>query len=114
MADFKRYILSLTGAHIVQSTETPKITLKSQSSTIDEGSSITLLCAASAIFKPFVGWSKGSKILKENFSSCNYTILAATKNDTGTYNCTAVYTVPGLRAPNDNYQVNVTVRCKLL
>lgn len=104
----------MIGVHIFQSTETRKITLKSQSSTIDEGSSITLRCAASAIFKPLVKWRKGSIILKENYNSCNYTILAATKNDTGTYNCEAVYTAPGLSAPNDNYQVNVTVRCKLL
>ena len=104
----------MIGVHIVQSTEIPKITLKSQSSTIDAGSSITLLCAASAIFKPFVDWSKGSIILKKNFNSCNYTILAATKNDTGTYNCRAVYKMPGLSVPSDNYQVNVTVRCKLL
>ena len=84
MADFKRYIY-LSLEFILSNLQRHQKSLE-----IDEGSSITLLCAASAIFKPFVGWSKGSKILKENFSSCNYTILAATKNDTGTYNCTAV------------------------
>ena len=43
-------------------------------------------------------------------SISNYTILSATKDDAGTYTCTARITVPGLSVQPDNYQVTVTVR----
>ena len=70
-----------------------------------------LLCVATGNPKPTITWTKGSSV-KQQTSITNYTISSATKEDAGTYTCTARVTVLGLSVQPDDYQLTVIVRCK--
>ena len=97
---------------VVLSTVPPSITLKTQSLvTLDEGNARTLLCVASGNPTPSITWTKGSADVTQA-SNTNYTIASATKDDAGTYTCTARVTAPGVFLSPDFYSVSVTVRCK--
>ena len=97
---------------VVSLTVPPEITPKSPLSiTLVEGDAQTLLCVATGNPTPSITWTKGSAVVTQG-SNTNYAIVSATKDDAGTYTCTARVAVLGMSPLLDSYSVSVTVRCK--
>ncbi|XP_031564782.1 fibroblast growth factor receptor 2-like isoform X2 [Actinia tenebrosa] len=69
-------------------TDPPKITQPPKSTTIIEGKTLNLTCAANGKPRPVITWLKDSQVVQENYTE-QYVIRSTERKDDGKYYCVA-------------------------